>query len=174
MDIKELVLKSKKGDVSAFMQLLRNKENVLYKISFTYTKNQYDAENCISEAAIKSFDKIKQLKDEKKFYKWFTTVLINICRNHFRTSKRTASDEELNNIKDEFSYNSIEDKIIIQDLLNKLKKDERDILVLRYLKDYSIKEVANIMDIPLSTVKTKIYRSLKFLRDKNREVKNEY
>lgn len=174
MNIETLVLKSKSGDISAFMELLKQKQELFYKISFTYTKNSYDAEDCISEAAIRGFEKINQLKNPNKFYNWFTSILINICRKGFRENIVTSSEKELDKVKDMFSYDSIEDKIIIEGLLNTLKNDEREILVLRYLKDYSIQDVAEIMDIPINTVKTKIYRALNFLRSKSGRAKNEY
>lgn len=174
MNIEILVIKSKKGDITAFMELLREKQELFYKIAFTYTKNSYDAEDCISEAAIKAFEKIKQLKKWGKFYSWFTSILINICRQQYREKANVSSKEIVKDIKDSFSYGSVEDKIIIEELLDNLKKDEREILVLRYLKDYPIKDVASIMEIPVNTVKTKIYRSLKFLKNKAGEVKNEY
>lgn len=174
MDINTLVEKSKKGDISAFMELLREKEQLIFKISFTYTKDPYDAEDCISEAAIKAFDKIKQLRDNSKFYNWYTSILINTCRRNLRHKTNASTEEEINEIRDTFSYKSIDDRIMIEALLSKLRKDERDILVLRYLKDYSIQEVANIMDIPLSTAKTKIYRTLNFLRSKSGGIRNEY
>lgn len=174
MDIEELVHKSKDGNISAFMELLRGKEELIYKISFTYTKNKYDAEDCISEAAIKAFDKIKQLRNPEKFYSWYISVLINICRRSLKEKVKESSEVELSLVRDEFSYRSVDDRIIIEGLLAKLKKDERDILALRYLKDYSIKEIADIMDMPLSTVKTKIYRSLNILKCINGGLKNEY
>lgn len=174
MGIEELVSKSKNGNISAFMELLREKEELIYKISFTYTKNKYDAEDCISEAAIKAFDKIKQLRNPEKFYSWYISVLINVCRRSLKEKVKESSEVELSLVRDEFSYRSVDDRIIIEGLLAKLKKDERDILALRYLKDYSIKEIADIMDMPLSTVKTKIYRSLNILKCINGGLKNEY
>lgn len=71
MEIEKLVLESREGDISAFMKLLREKQEIIYKISFSYSKNKYDAEDCISEAAIRAFDKIKQLKNPEKFYSWY-------------------------------------------------------------------------------------------------------
>lgn len=174
MEIEKLVLRSKKGDISAFMELLREKESLIYKISFTYTKNKYDAEDCISEAAIRAFDKIKQLRNPEKFYSWYFSVLINICRRNIKQKIKASSEEELNLIRDEFSYHSVDDRVIIEELLSNLEKDDRDILVLRYLKDYSIKEIANIMNMPLSTIKTKMYRSLNVLKCINGGNKNGY
>jgi RNA polymerase sigma-70 factor (ECF subfamily) len=173
-NIENYVQKSKNGDISSFMELLKEKEVLIYKISFSYTKNSYDAEDCISEASIKAFDKLKQLRNEDKFYCWFISILINVCRKTIKNKITASSEEILNQVRDEFSYKSIDDMLIVDGLLSKLRKDERDILALRYLKDLSIKEIAIIMDIPLSTVKTKIYRSLTFLRTKNGGMKNEY
>jgi len=174
MDIELLVHKSKQNDIQAFMELLNEKQELFYKIAFTYTKNSCDAEDCISEAAIKGYEKLKQLRDSKKFYSWFTAILINVSRDHHRQNKRLTSEEELIDIADSFSYASIEDKLIIENLLDILKHDERELLTLRYLKDYSIKEISEIMGIPVNTVKTKIHRSLNFLRLKGRRVTSEY
>lgn len=172
-NVQELVQKSKNGDISSFMSLLKEKEALIYNISFSYTKNSYDAEDCISEASIKAFDKLKQLKSEEKFYCWFISILINICRKNIKIKITVSSDEAINQVRDEFSYQSIDDQLMVEELLSKLRKDERDIIALRYLKDYSIKEIASIMNMPLSTVKTKIYRSLSFLRTKIGGIKNE-
>lgn len=172
--LQDLVQKSKDGDISAFMTILKEKEVLIYKISFSYTKNSYDAEDCISEASIKAFDKLNQLRNEEKFYCWFISILINVCRKNIKNKITSSSEEEVNQVMDEFSFQSIDDKIIIEELLSKLKRDERDILALRYLKDYPINEIAIIMDLPLSTIKTKIYRSLNILRASNGGIKSEY
>lgn len=173
MDIELLINKSKHNDIQAFMELLKEKQELFYKIAFTYTKNSCDAEDCISEATIKAYEKLKQLRNSKKFYSWFTSILINICRDHHRQNKRLASEEELTDIADSFSYSSVEDKLFITNLLNILKNDEREVLILRYLKDYSIKEISEILGIPVNTVKSKIHRSLNFLRLKKGRVTSE-
>ncbi|HEY5561563.1 MAG TPA: sigma-70 family RNA polymerase sigma factor [Clostridiaceae bacterium] len=172
-NIFDLVHKSKNGDISSFMELLKEKEQFIYNITFPYTKNPYDTEDCISEASIKAFDKLKQLRNEEKFYCWFISILINVCRKNIKSRITSSSEDTLDQLRDEFSYESADDRIIVEALLSKLRKDERDILALRYLKDFSLKEVAFIMDIPLSTVKTKIYRALNFLKAKNGGMKNE-
>lgn len=174
MNIEVLVEKSKAGDISAFMELLKQKQDLFYRIAITYTKNSYDAEDCISDAAIKGFEKIKQLHTPSKFFAWFTSILINICRKSYKLKNTSCCEEEIKELIDGFSYSSVEDRIIIENLLSKLKEDDREIIVLRYLKDYSLKEIAYIMDIPINTVKTKIYRSLNILRMKNRRIENEY
>jgi RNA polymerase sigma-70 factor (ECF subfamily) len=174
MDIQDLVEKSKKGDISAFMELLKERQELLYKIAFAYTKDSFDAEDSISEAAIKGFEKLNQLRQVEKFHSWFASILINICRHKYKNKDKFTSDEEVVEIADSFSYNSVEDKLIIDNLLRSLKQDERELIVLRYLKDYSLKEIAAIMDIPVNTVKTKIYRSLNFLRFKSGRLDNEY
>ena len=103
-NIQDLIQKSKDGDISAFMTLLKNKEVLIYNISFSYTKNSYDAEDCISEASIKAFDKLKQLRNEDKFHCWFISILINVCRKTIKNKPTASSDEEVNQVRDKFSY----------------------------------------------------------------------
>jgi RNA polymerase sigma-70 factor (ECF subfamily) len=159
MDIKELVIASQKGDINSFVSLIKIKEDTIYRIAYTYTSNSYDAEDCISEAVLHSFDKIKQLKNAEKFYVWFISILVNICRKRYKVSAR--EDEFIAEIHEVPVDNAFTDNsIVVKDLLNYLKKDERDILILRYLKDFSIEEIARILRIPNGTVKSRLNRTI--------------
>lgn len=162
------------GDIACFMELLKHKQDMLYRIAYTYTHNQADAEDCLSTATIKAFDKISQLKKDESFYTWFNSILINTCRAYHQKHKGIVPyHDELNNLQSVYSISSLEDKILIEEILSTLHKRESEILQLRYIKNYSLKEIAHILTIPENTVKTLIYRTLKKLRKKYGRVENE-
>lgn len=161
MDIEELVIASQNGDINDFIRLIKMKEETIYRIARTYTSSSYDAEDCISEAVLHSFDKIKQLKNAEKFYVWFISILINICRKRYKVSAR--EDEFIIGIHqaaDDSTFSFSDNSLVVKDILKHLKKDERDILVLRYLRDFSIEEIAQILGIPQGTVKSRLNRTI--------------
>lgn len=71
MEVKELVLASQAGDIDSFIQLIKRKEETIFRIARVYTQNVYDAEAYISDAVIHAYDRIKQLKSPDKFYSCF-------------------------------------------------------------------------------------------------------
>jgi len=172
----EMVIASRQGDISSFVKLLALKQDTLYRIAYTYTGNPDDAEDCLSEAGIRAFDRIHQLKDADKFYAWFTTILVNTCRQMYRGKKHTVSydaysEAAINASIDEFAASrAVEDRLLIETLLQKLKQNEREVLILRYLHDFSLQEIAQIMNVPLGTVKSDIHRSIFKLRQRTQEV----
>lgn len=170
MDLKQLVAESKKGNIESFITLLSAKQDMLYRIAYTYTRNPYDAEDVLSEATIKAFNKIRQLKEPDKFYKWYTTLLVNLCRARYRRRQKEISGLNYNwqeivieQVVPDFSA-SIEDKVLVEEILQSLQHSERDLLVLRFMEDFTVKEIAEIMDVAEGTVKSRLYRILKKIK----------
>lgn len=169
MDIEKLVFQSKKGDISSFMTLLKQKENLFFKIAYTYTGNAYDAEDCITEAAIHAFEKIRQLKKYSKFYSWYISILVNTCRCNYRRQQKMVSGEVY--LMGEYipdDTKSVEDRLLLEEILKSLKEDERDLLVLKYMHEFTLKEIAYMMGIAENTVKSKVYRTINKLKKKYR------
>lgn len=174
MNINDSVDKSKKGDIKEFIALLEAKKSSIYKIAFIYAGNDFDAQDCISEATIRAFDKLHQLKKSESFYTWFFSILINTCRAlHNKKNLNISYDECIYDIKDSFFEASIEEKLILENILQSLKKDERDMLVLRYLNDFKISEIATIMKVPEATLKTRFYRLITRLRKTTHAISND-
>jgi RNA polymerase sigma-70 factor, ECF subfamily len=73
MEVFELVRASQAGDMGCFVELLKLKKDVIYRVARTYTRSPHDAEDCISEASIHAYERIKQLK----------LVYIDLCMDEF-------------------------------------------------------------------------------------------
>ncbi|AEV68812.1 RNA polymerase sigma factor, sigma-70 family [Acetivibrio clariflavus DSM 19732] len=159
MEINQLVQASKKGDMQSFIQLLRLKEELIYNIAKAYTQNSHDAEDCISESTIRAYDKLKQLKDPEKFYTWYISILVNTCRKKYKTLNREVEYiPEQHDFATEEIMKSTDNRILVEGILEHLKENEREIIVLRYLRDFSLEEIAEILTIPVGTVKSRISR----------------
>ena len=174
MEMRELVLASQEGDIDSFIQLIRQREDTVFRIARVYTQNIYDAEDCISDAVIHAYDKIKQLKSPDKFYCWFISILINICRKKYKAKiTETEYIPEIHDCIDEKIIKCAEDSILVENILNYLKQNEREILVLRYLEDFTLEDIAKALGISEGTVKSRLSRIISKIksRHKSEEVK---
>lgn len=162
--LKELkVKKAIKGDRQAFLDLIEPQKDKLYKIAYTYVKNENDALDVIQETMFKAYTSVDRLKKPKYFDTWLVKILINVSITILNRNKNTTYLEE-STIS---SYNNLdehENKLDLENELKKLDKKYREVIVLRYFKDFTIKEIAEILDIPLGTAKTNLYRGLESLR----------
>lgn len=164
--INELLFKrAVNGDKESFIKLIEPIKENLYKVAFVYLKNEDDALDCIHEAIIKAIKSINTLKEPQYFNTWMTRITVNVCKDYIRKNSRVV----LVDIKDYENKLVTEDnqsdiKEDINNALDKLSGSERELIVMRYLEDKSLKDISNKTSAPLGTVKSKINRTLKKLR----------
>jgi len=164
-DIDYLIKKSKKGDIASFINLIKPKQEMIYKVAWSYLENNYDVEDCVVDTTITAFDKLHQLKKIDSFYTWYMSILINKCRAYCRNKRKNIYlEDELYEPQDFASYTNVEDRLIAESIMSSLKGRNRDILVLKYLEGFTLREIGIIMKIPENTVKSMLYRTLKKLR----------
>jgi RNA polymerase sigma-70 factor, ECF subfamily len=172
MDTQSLIDKAKRGDGNAFWELIEYKKASLYRMAFWYSKNEADAMDIVSEAVYKSYVSLPQLKNSEFFYTWLTRILIN-CAYDF-SKKNKASSALDPRIFDQYgSAQASSQSEAILDLYNAidtLDEQHRAVVILKYLEDMTITQVAEVLKIPVGTVKTYLHRSLLHLRLKLREV----
>lgn len=122
----------------------------------------------VQEAVYKAYVKKNNLKQPEYFMTWITRILINCAIDFLKKSKKITNFDENFNEADE---NKVTPEEII-DLYSALKDlDERSktIVVLRYFEDMTLKDISNVLDLPLSTTKTILYRTLSELKIKLEE-----
>jgi RNA polymerase sigma-70 factor (ECF subfamily) len=149
-----------------FVAFIKEYETVLYKIAYQYVRNEHDAKDMVSETVYKGYKARKSLKQPDYFRTWITKILISVCLNYLKRNKKVvvSSDETLENIGGSYDAAPLENNILIDEALSRLKYDYKTVLLLRYYQDLSIRETSAVMDIPENTVKTYTDRALKQLR----------
>lgn len=167
--IDQLVRKAQKGNDKAFLKLFQTYEEELYRIAYLYVKNTEDALDVIQETAYRSFKNFKSLNNVEYFKTWLTKITINCAIDHIRKNKKVVQlipeYEELIEVRDE----DIPLKLTINELLNTLDEDEKSVIILKYYYEYTFKEISEILEIPLGTGKSILYRALGKLRKKAKE-----
>lgn len=164
LDNKRLVKQIKNGDLESLNYWIQVKKDKLYKISWSYLYNHDDIEDVFQNTLIKAYENIKSLRKWNQFETWFISILINECRQYLRKQKRVVLQESVEIYgyhKDEYNFFQEIDSI-----------DEiyKEVIILKYVSGYSQEEISLILDIPLGTVKSRIYRGLRDLRKLLKEV----
>ena len=149
------------------LEYIKTNQNNLYKIAFTYTRNQEVALDVVQEAITKALENISKLRNEEYVKTWFYRILINEA---LKTRKRYTNYLEYELLENETYVNSHEEKIIenldiyenIYNLNNKLKT----VIILRFFENMKIEEIAFITKTNVNTVKSRLYKGLKELKFK--------
>ena len=166
MSIIRLVRKARKGDDKAFLTLFQKYEEDIYRMAFVYVKNESDALDVVQEVAYRSFKKIDTLKSPEYFKTWLIKITITCSIDLIGKNKKVV---QLNPDYEELIGSVDLDvplSITLQELLNQLNENEKSIVLLKFYEDYSFKEIADLLNIPLGTVKSVLYRALVKLRKK--------
>lgn len=163
--IKDLVKKAKHGDKEAFISLFQLHKDQLYRMAYIYTRNIDDALDVIQETAYQAYKKISTLKNEKYFKTWIIRITINCSINLVRKQETALNMEPAYIEKSVYKDDDVPLYIIIEELLSYLNYSEKSVIVLKFYFGYSYKEIAEMLDLPIGTIKSRYYRSLDKLRN---------
>jgi len=167
--INELVTLAKKGDADAFGELYELYYKEMYCYACYVTGSEALAQDAVSDAVLSAFRQIKSLKNTKAFKGWLFKILCAACKRYYTEREKSKSlvylDDENGGYEEPAGFESIELSVELSRALEELSAEEREIVLLSVLGNYRSHEIADILDIPPSTVRSKLKRSLKKLRN---------
>ncbi|WP_456272508.1 sigma-70 family RNA polymerase sigma factor [Bacillus sp. AK031] len=160
--VKALVKKAKKGDEEAFISLITQYEDVLYRTASRMLNNEEDVADAIQDAIISAYEKLHTLKNDEYFNTWMCKILINKCNTLLNKRNSTSMINELllpENRSDGYQ------KIELEDALNSLSEVYRMALILYYIVGLNIKEMSEFLTEPEGTIKSRLSRAKSILRN---------
>ena len=131
----------------------------LYKTAFLYMGSEALAMDVVDEAVYKGLCNHWKLRRPEYFTTWMTRILINECHNEQRRQKRFQSLDELPETAVE-EY----DALPLKEALQRLPKDLKDVVILRYFTGYTLAGTADALKIPLGTAATRQRKALQLLK----------
>ncbi|GAB6928531.1 sigma-70 family RNA polymerase sigma factor [Paenibacillus sp. JCM 10914] len=165
MEELELARAACKGDEEAFYALVTIHRRRLYQIAYSYLHNEGDALELLQEAVCRAWMKCGKLKQPEAFVPWIIRILIHLCVDEQKRRKRMVPVDHVPNTG--ASTEMISDsKLDLERALGRLKPKYRHVLILKYYQDMTIADIANILECPEGTVKTRIHQGLKLLKHK--------
>lgn len=181
--IKESIRQVKKGDQAAFEEIVLLFQNRIYHHCFRMIGNAHEAEDIAQEAFIRAYTNIHTFDNNRKFSTWLFRIATNLTIDRLRKRKPDYYlDAEFKGMEGLNLYSQLstnepdpEDEVTRLELQHRIHKEilslspiYRSIIILRYIDEFSLKEISEILDIPLGTVKTRIHRGREALRKKLR------
>lgn len=161
MDHLELLKLSKQGDSNAFYSLICEHKLQMYKIAYSYFKNEQDALEAIQETVYRAYNNLHKLKQQPYFKTWLLRILINYCIDE---SKRIKKSTLLIDTADIAQKVDINDKLELNEAISKLNSKYKSIIILKYFEDLTINDIAFIMEKSVGTIKTWLNKALNELR----------
>lgn len=172
-ELAELIRQAMTGDKASFGKLVfRYKEHIV-NIAFGIVGNPHDAEEIAQEAFLKAYLSIHKLTTQAAFYRWLVRITINLSidKKNANVRQTTQSLEEMDVVFDTPQYRpeaiveQKENQRLILNGLEQLTIEQRTVIVLREFQGFSYDEIAEILDIPLGTVKSRINTARLHLRE---------
>ena len=160
MDL-ETIKKAKQGFVNEIGTIILENMQTLYRVAFSILRTEDEINDAISNTTVIVFEKIHTLKNEEYFKTWLTRILINECYKIYNQNKKIIYLENYDQEKLTYNDTYVDDEI--KNVIKKLDKDLKKIVILYYFEDFSVKEISKIVKIPEGTVKSRLSRARKEL-----------
>jgi RNA polymerase sigma-70 factor (ECF subfamily) len=179
--VQALIEKALAGDQEAFTQLLKRHKRLAYQLAVGIVKNPTLADDLVQESFIKAFAALDRYNPQYAFTTWLCKIVTNHCLDHLRRKKIQACslDEPIEGrggpIRREIADWSRNPEwlllrkqrtLSIDQAIDSLPDRYRRVIVLRHKEDRSYEDIADILNIPLGTVKAQIFRARELLKKK--------
>lgn len=175
--IAELVGRVQNGNNNAFDELYKLTSERAYFVALEFTKNNQDAEDILQESYIKALSKIKELDKPECFSSWLNQIVANKSKDFLKKKKPMLFEAEENEVfevlPDEDTAFSPEENLdqtelqkTVMEVLDELSEEKRACVLMMYFEEFSVGEIAETLEIPEGTVKTRLFSARKDLKEK--------
>ncbi|MCA9038944.1 MAG: sigma-70 family RNA polymerase sigma factor [Planctomycetaceae bacterium] len=177
VDDQQLIEHFLQGDAAAFDQLVLRYQDRLFNTLLRMFNSEQDALDAAQEAFVQAFQKLDTFQGKSQFYSWLCRIAINNVLSQKRKRKvATASldsarekagiepDDDNRENRPSHQLETSENQSAIQQALNELPEDQRTVIVLKEIDGLKYEEIAEILDCPVGTVRSRIHRARSELR----------
>ena len=151
------------------IQYILENQDRFYRVAYSYTRHQEDALDAVQSAICKALEAHENIKNADAIKTWFYKILINECLTVLKKRGKVVLTADTVAQEEAYYEKGYEQGGDIEQELEKLEMDIQVIIKLRFFEEMSLKEISSITGFNLNTVKTKLYRGLKLLKENIQE-----
>jgi len=152
----QLLSRAKEGDDAAFNELVRRHQDFVYRAALGYLHDRESAKDAVQEVFIKAYRGMPYFQSDSQFTTWLYKICKNYCLNLLRRQKlENETEPAVSNM----SENNLALELRLKKMIESLSEEHREIISLRYYQDLKYGQIARLLDIPLSTVKIRLFRA---------------
>lgn len=167
---RDLIQHARRGDTTAFGELVTRYQTGVFNVCYRILHQRADAEDMAQETFIRAHERLNTFDDQREFGPWIRRVAANVCLNHLESRRVTATlDEERDageSQRPESQAEVRERSEQIRSALATLPAHYRIVVELRHYQELSYDEIAAELNMPLSDVKSHLFRARKLLAEK--------
>ena len=173
----ELVARAMGGDMDSFNQLVLRWERPIYALAYRVIGREEDARDVCQETFLRAFRALPGFKGQAKFSSWLYRIALNLCRDWIRRERRAPVAQAPEGVdlielaSESTPSESIEDLVARREIgravaraMADLPDEQRTAIILKEYHGLTFQEIADLLECPLSTVKTRLYQGLTVLR----------
>lgn len=161
----ELAKDSVKGNADAYTKLVKIHKEYLYKIAYSYAKDEQKALDILQETIYKGLLNIKRLSKPNFFKTWITKILINISIDYVKQDSKEIYFTDDISLVDNPKSITVEERLDLYDAIDRLRDTYKMVIILKYFNDMSDEEIALSVAMNINTVKSHLRRAKKELKD---------
>lgn len=171
----DLIPKARQGDVEAYNLLISRWEKRIYNYLLRLVGDREDALDLCQDVFLKAHQNLRKLEDTARFAPWLFRIAHNEAYSLFR--KRRPETDEITEMQAETGAGAssafpLELTLAVTAALDRLSADQREAVVLKIYQGFKFDEMAEILDCPVSTVKSRLYAALEILKGELAPVKS--
>jgi RNA polymerase sigma-70 factor (ECF subfamily) len=168
---RELIERAKRGDEPAFAEIVRTHRSCVYRVCLAALGDPAAADEAAQDVFVRLYERLKQFRGESRLSTWLYRVAFNVCADRRRAiwwrrwlgldSVDPAAPES---VRPDRQAEESESVRLLGAALNRLPREFRDVLILRELEEREYADIAGILDIPVGTVESRLFRGREKLR----------
>ena len=165
----ELIAATLSGRSDAFSTLVERYERAVYHLAYRTLRDTEEAKDAAQEAWIKAYRALASFRPGAKFATWIFTICYRVCCDRLARRKRFTGDE-IPDVADPSAgpaaqYEALEDASRLRAAIESLPEKYRTVITLFHLQNKQYEEIATVLNLPLGTVKTHLFRAKDLLRN---------
>ena len=170
----KLIARAQRGDLPAYAALVQQYEAVAFRAAYLITHDAHDAADAAQDGFMRAYRSLHTFRLGLPFRPWLLRIVVNLALNRLKSSQRRAhmTERYTQQLIVESSDPSIDGLVVKRErrdrllqAVNQLSADQQRPIALRYFLELPESEVAETLDIPLGTVKSRLHRTLARLRE---------
>ena len=143
---------------------IKENQNQFYLMAYSYVKNEQVALDVVQESIYRGFKNYRKVREPQYIKTWFCRIIINVSLDFLKKEKQLVHDEGILEQMAISDQNDSDQNLDLYEAVNHLDFESKTIITLRFFEDMKIEEIANVMELNVNTVKSKLYRALKILK----------